>query len=52
MFQNNFTTLSCPVVDTPQRTPAYFKVYTLGVNYRISVESAINPTGTPIEVNS
>jgi len=34
-------------------TPAYFKVYTLVVNYRIlSVASAINPTGTAIQVNS
>jgi len=51
VFKNGFTTLSCPVVHTPQWTPAYFKVYALGVNYRIlglSVASAINPTGTVI----
>jgi len=47
------STLSCPVVNSPQWTPAYFKVYMLGVNYCIlSVASAINSTGTAIEVNS
>jgi len=47
VFKNGFTTLSCPVVHTPQWTPAYFKVYTLGDRI-LSVASAINPTGTAI----